>query len=228
MEKGLSLVELLIAMAAASILVLILYHTELLSVKTHSEMRDEWYCMQSLRSTALQLNEDLMQAACLLPQDLKIAVSGKELFIAGLPVTSLHRGLRPSSTTPPPYYSLIVSSSADGLVLDAVDIDSDGTADFWADLGMITDSGPCLISHRYSRGACSVPVNTSCTITPGSRAVPAVHYALKADGLYRNNQLLAEAIVSFEPQLSSPELTINLRARYHDKEKELSVPYTIP
>jgi hypothetical protein len=33
----------------------------------------------------------------------------------------------------------------------------------------------------------------------GARAVPAVCYELKKDGLYRNNELLAEAVVYFNP-----------------------------
>jgi prepilin-type N-terminal cleavage/methylation domain-containing protein len=227
MEKGLSLVELMIAMTAASLLILILYNMDFLAIRVHTDMSDEWYCMQSLRTTALQLNDDLAQAAFLLPQDLKLAVDNRELFIAGVPITSEHKALSPSSTAPPPYYSLIISASGSGIVLDTVDINGDGKADYWADLGIITDSGPCLISHEYSRGNIFIPVDTSAPIGPGKRAIPAIHYALKSDGLYRNNQLLAEAIVSFEPKLDSHELTIALRSRYHGKEKELLIPYTI-
>jgi prepilin-type N-terminal cleavage/methylation domain-containing protein len=227
LRKGLGLIELLIAMTAASILILILYHIDLISVKVHTEMRDEWYCMQSLRVAALQLNEDLGQAACLLPQDLKIAVDNGELFIAGVPVTSQHGGLGPSSIIPPPYFSLIVSTHGNSIELDSIDVDGDGKADYWADLGLITDNGPCLISHGYSRGNLFIPVTTSHTIEPGKRAIPAIHYALKADGLYRNDQLLAESIVSFEPKLASNELNIILKARYHGKEKELIVPYAL-
>ncbi len=225
MKKGLSLVELLIAMTAASLLVLILYHLGTLSNTIHTEMRDEWYCMQSLRTTALQLNDDLIQCACLLPQDLKIALEGKELFIAGLGVTSQHPGLSPSPVSPPPYYSLVVSSAAQGIVLDTADIDGDGRADFWADLGIITQSGPCVISHRYSRGNLLMPVISTHAITIGNRVIPAIHYELKTDGLYRNNQLLAEAIVYFEPKFQAHELIIMMRSRYHDTERELSIPY---
>lgn len=227
MEKGLSLVELLIAMTAASLLVLILYHLGTLSAVIHTEMRDEWYCMQSLRKAALQLNDDLMQCACLLPRNLKIALDGKELFIAGLPVTSQHPGIQPSPKDPPPYYALVFSSMQRSVILDTIDIDGDGRPDFWADLGMITESGPCVISHGYSRGNTLVPVILSHSITAGNKAIPAIHYELKTDGLYRNNQLLAEAIVYFEPRFQADELTIVMRARYHGTEKKLSVPYSM-
>jgi prepilin-type N-terminal cleavage/methylation domain-containing protein len=227
MKTGLSLVELLIAMAAASLLMLVLYHLQILSNAIHIEMKDEWYCMQSLRGAAVQLNDDLTQCACLLPQDLKVALDGSELFIAGVPVTSQHPGIRPSPSIPPPYYSIVVSSTTHDLVLDAIDIDGDSRADFWADLGMITEAGPCLISHEYSRGNPTVTMVSSHAIAPGNRVVPAIHYELKADGLYRNSQLLAEAIVHFEPRLGSGELVVVMRARHHGTEKELSIPYPL-
>jgi hypothetical protein len=65
------------------------------------------------------------------------------------------------------------------------------------------------------------------SITAGNKAIPAIHYELKTDGLYRNNQLLAEAIVYFEPRFQADELTIVMRARYHGTEKKLSVPYSM-
>jgi len=227
MKQGISLVELMIAMTAASLLVLAVYHLSRVSSAIHTETRDAWFCMQSIRNASIQLNDDLTQCACLLPQDLKVAVRDRDLFIAGLPATSNHRGIQPSSRVPPPYYALIVSAQGHSMVLDTVDIDSDGTADFWADLGIITEGGPCTISHGYSRGGLVVPVIAPPPAVPGGMVIPAVHYELKSDGLYRNNQLLAEAIHSFEPRLVKNELVVMMRARYHGTEKELSIPYPL-
>jgi hypothetical protein len=179
--------------------------------------------MQSLRQASIRLNADLVQCALLLPQDLKIAVEGNQLFIAGVPVTSENPGISISLANPAPYYALITSSIDKGAILDTVDIDNDGRADFWADLGIITENGPCVVGHNYTRGNKSITL--TCAIMPaqGNRAVPAIHYELKGDGLYRNNQLLAEAVVLFRPTISGNDLTIRMRSRYHETEKEISL-----
>ncbi len=61
----------------------------------------------------------------------------------------------------------------------------------------------------------------------GERAVPAVHYEVKEDGLYRNNQLLAEAIRSFESSMNDNDVTVVLKACSHGKEKILSYTYRL-
>jgi prepilin-type N-terminal cleavage/methylation domain-containing protein len=226
MNNGFSLVELLIAMTAASLLILALYHLDLLTVKVHTEMKDEWYCMQSLQGAVFQLNEDLTQAGCLLPRDLMFAVEDNDLFIAGIPVTSLQPGIQPSKSVPPPYYSLVVSTRPGIAVLDTIDVDENGKEDFWADLGMLSDRGPGVISHNYVRGNLTIPIITTHILETGNRIIPAIHYTLKQDGLYRDGQLLAEAISFFEPRLSPQELTIFMRSRYHGKEKELLLHHT--
>ncbi len=223
MDRGMSLVELIIALACSSMLVLALYNFHQVSATSHREMRDAWHCMQSLRMASLQLNSDLAQRACLMPLDLGGRAEGSHLYIAGIPVTSQHPGISASTHAPVPYYSLVISSNAHGVVLDTTDIDNDTRPDFWADLGMITDSGPCIISHGYTRGNTSMAVATSLLPTPGDRAVPATHYELKSDGLYRNNQLLAEAVVIFEPRISGHEITIHMRSRYHETVKDISL-----
>lgn len=227
MEKGVGLVELLVSLACSSILILALYQFYQVSAVTHEEMREAWYCMQSLRQASIQLNSDMVQCACLLPQDLKIAVAGSQLFIAGVPVTSEHPGIQISQTSPPSYYTLIISSTATSAVFETVDIDNDGHADFWADLGMISDSGPCVASHNYSRGSTNVTFACPKRPIPGDRVVPAVHYELKEDGLYRNGQLLAESVVFFNPIISENVLTIQMRSDYHGTQKELSLSYPI-
>ncbi len=225
MEKGVGLVELLIGLACSSILFLALYQFYQVSAVTHQEMREAWYCMQSLRQASIQLNADLVQCALLLPQDLKIAVQGSELFIAGVPDTSENPGISISLTNPAPYYALINSSVQGVAILDTVDIDNDSHADFWAGLGILSESGPCVVGHNYSRGLANKSIPLTCAIMPvqGNRAVPAIHYELKGDGLYRNNQLLAEAVVLFHPTISGNDLTIHMRSRYHGTEKELSL-----
>lgn len=224
-EKGFSLVELLVAMAAASLLILALYRIDLLAVKVHAEMKDERYCMQSLQAAAFRLNEDLAQAGCLTPPDLLFAVDNKDLFIAGIPVTSLNPGVQLSLTTSPPYYAMVVSLGPGIATVDTVDIDGNGKEDFWAGLGMISDRGPGIVSHDYVRGGLSIPLSAARTLQTGIRLVPAIHYTLKPDGLYRNGQLLAEAVSCFEPRLAPHELIILLRSRYHGKEKELVLPH---
>ena len=225
MERGMGMVELLIALACSSILFLALYQFYQVSAVTHKEMREAWYCMQSIRQASIQLNADLVQCALLLPQDLKVAIEGSQLFIAGVPVTSENPGISISLTNPAPYYALINSSAERVAILDTVDIDNDGRADFWADLGIITENGPCVVSHNYSRGLDKKTLPLTCAIMPvqGSRAVPAIHYELKGDGLYRNNQLLAEAVVLFHPTISGNDLTIRMRSRYHETEREISL-----
>jgi hypothetical protein len=227
MEKGAGLVELLIALACSSIVFLALYRFYQVSSVTHQETREAWYCMQSLRQASIRLNADLVQCALLLPQDLRIAVQGSGLFIAGVPVTSENPGISISLTNPAPYYALINSSVQGAVILDTVDIDNDGHADFWAGLGILTESGPCVVDQNYSRGNNRVPL--ACAIKPlqGDRAVPAIHYELKGDGLYRNNELLAEAVVLFHPTISGNDLTIYMRSKYHGTEKELTLSYSV-
>lgn len=227
MAKGMSLVELVIALACSSMLVLALYHMYQVSASSHHEMRDAWYCMQSLRHAAIQLNIDLTQRACLLPRDLAVRTEGSHLYVAGIPVTSQHPGITVSTHVPPPYYALVTASGAHHFVLDTVDIDNDTRPDFWADIGMITDSGPLTISHGYNRGNTLVIVSAGLSPIQGDRVVPAIHYELKKDGLYRNNQLLAEAVALFEPRISGHELTIQMRSRYHGSVKDISLSYPV-
>jgi hypothetical protein len=225
MDKGLSLVELLVALTCSSLLILALYQSYQLSAATHDQMRSTWYCMQSLRQAAVHLSADLQQCACLLPQDLKLAVEDGRLYIAGVPRTSDHPGISPSRTAPPPYYALVVSRTGSRIELDTVDIDGDARADFWADLGLIADSGPLIAGHAYSRGSISIPLLCRRQPSPGDRVVPAVWYELKEDGLHRNGQLLAEAVVGFHPSIAGNRLTVFLRSRYHGMEKGLTVSY---
>ena len=57
--------------------------------------------------------------------------------------------------------------------------------------------------------------------------MPAIHYELKKDGLYRNNQLLAEAISTFQPTLRDTTLSIHLKARAHAQERALTFDFPI-
>ena len=223
MDRGMSLVELIIALACSSILALALYHVYRVSAVSHGQMRQAWHCMQSLRRAATQLNADLVQRACLLPRDLGVRVEGSHLYIAGIPTTSQHPGICVSTSAPPPYYSLVASSSGWDIVLDTTDIDGDTRPDYWADLGMITDSSACTIGHGYIRGTPVIPVAAGLAPKPGDRAVPAIHYELKDDGLYRNNQLLAEAVVEFNPRIANHEIIIQMRSRYHETDKVISL-----
>lgn len=227
MNKGLSLVEFLVSMTIASVLILALFSMNLLCAGTYTEVRDSWYCMQSLRNALVLLDRDLAQCACLMPPDLKIALLDRELFIAGVPVTSSHGGLSVPQNNAPPLYSLVRSTHGSSLVFDTVDIDTDSVADYWADLGIITDSGPYVISHTYSRGNTFVPITTEATAAVGDRIVPAIHYELRTDGLYRNAQLIAEAVNGFDTVMEENLLTIRLQAGYNHVCKQISYPIVI-
>jgi prepilin-type N-terminal cleavage/methylation domain-containing protein len=227
MNKGLSLVELLISMSISSVLILILLSMNTLSAKNYSEVRDSWYCMQSIRNTLLILDMDLMRCACLMPQDLKIAQAEDELFIAGVPVTSSHSGLKPPQKLPPPLYSVALASNDRSILLDTIDIDADSTPDYWADLGIITDSGAFVLSHSYSRGNTLIPLTSDALTNVGDRIVPAIHYELRADGLYRNSQLIAEAISIFNSVIDGTTLTIQIQANHNGALKNASYTFSI-
>ena len=150
MKRGLTLVELLLAMSLVSVLVLTLLGINSIILKTYKDTRSGWLCMQSLRSAIAQISADLAQCVCLLPPDMKAAYREGTLFISGVPMTSSHRGLCVHDRVPPPYYSIIQNASGRSLTLDTVDIDQDGLDAYWANLGVVTESG--LTSARYSRG----------------------------------------------------------------------------
>lgn len=228
MDRGYSLVELLVALACSSLVMLVLFQWYQVSASTRRDMRESWYCMQSLRTAAVQLNRDMVQSAFLLPQDLRCAISERHLFLSGVPTTSSHSGLRVSPVIAPPYYAVTLAGAPRSLQIDSMDIDEDGRADFWADLGIITDRGPSVIGHAYVRGAPVIPLSWPVTVLPGDRVVPAVHYELKHDGLYRNDQLLAEAISTFSPEVTGSVLKISMRAQFHGTCKDLSMSFTIP
>jgi prepilin-type N-terminal cleavage/methylation domain-containing protein len=225
MNKGLSLVELLVSMTIASVLILMLFSMNLLCAGTYTDVRDNWYCMQSLRNALVLLERDLAQCACLMPQDLKIALAENQLFIAGIPVTSKHSGLSLPQKYAPPLFSVVRSTNDRSIVLDTIDIDADTVADYWADLGIITDSGPYVISHSYSRGNNLVEITAEAATSTGDRIVPAIHYALRSDGLYRNAQLIAEAVNGFDMTMEEDILTIRLQAGYNHVQKQISYPF---
>ncbi len=227
MDKGVSLVELMISLTISTIIILAVYSMYSLFSKGYLDSRDHWYCMQSLRNALIQIDSDLKQCAFLLPQDLKIAPREGSLFIAGAPVTSSYPGLNVHGKYPPPYYSVIQSSTDSGITLDTIDVDYNNTADYRADLGIITDSGPYVISHGYSEGNMLVSLTTPPTVKAGDRSVPSVHYELKKDGLYRNAQLLAEAITAFDSTVTGKTVTILLTARHNGEEKSTSYRYEL-
>ncbi|MGC9323986.1 MAG: PilW family protein [Desulfomonilia bacterium] len=227
MSKGVSLVELLLAITASSVLILALYSLNSVTEKSHREIRDSWYCTQSLRSAIVELNRDLIQCGYLLPEDLRVAFTPHNLFIAGPPRTSQHPGLHLSDSLAPPYFSIVRAVDTHSMTLDAIDIDHDTIPDYWADLGIITDSGPYVISHTYSRGDCVLRLTTEAEPGLDFRVVPAVHYELRPDGLYRNAQLLAEAIVGFEALLETGKLTVSMRASHNGIHKEITITQPI-
>ncbi|MBN1635966.1 MAG: prepilin-type N-terminal cleavage/methylation domain-containing protein [Deltaproteobacteria bacterium] len=227
MNKGLSLIELMLSLSIASVLIFSVYTFTSVSAQVYSNKRQDWYCMQSIRNTIVNLDRDLAQCAYLLPQDMKIALGKNQLFIAGLPVTTKHAGLCLQKNNVPPFYSITQVASAKKIVVDTVDIDQNGVPDFWADLGIISDNGPAVISHNYSRGQASIPLRSTSALCAGDRVVPAIVYELKTGGLYRNSQLLAEAITSFDARIENDFLFIQIQAGYNGTQKEFCYPYAI-
>lgn len=226
-EKGMSLVELMVALACASLVTIGLYHLYLVSSTFYKAARDTWSCMQSLRAASLELHTDLAQAACLMPRSLAFRVTSNGLFIAGIPVTSQHPGIQVHPVKAPPYYAVIAETGGAALTLDTVDIDSDGRPDFWAFLGVITDTSAGVVSGSYRRGSLRVPIGHPADVRAGERIVPAVHYELKPDGLYRNSQLLAEAITRFEPRTLGGDLSIFLEAASHEVSKHVHFRFPV-
>jgi len=227
MNRGLSLIELMLALSIASVLIFSVYTFTSVSVQIYSDMRRDWYCMQSIRNSIVNLDRDLAQCAYLLPQDMKIALGQNQLFIAGLPVTTKHAGLCLQNKSVPPFYSIARAASSSNIVVDTVDIDQNGVPDFWANLGLISDNGPAVVSHNYSRGQTSIPLRSTSPFCTGDRVVPAIVYELKPGGLYRNSQLLAEAITSFEARIENDFLFIQIQAGYNGTQKEFCYPYAI-
>lgn len=227
MNRGMSLVELMLSLTIGTMVILVVCTMYALFSKCYGETKEAWYCLQSLRSAFVQIDSDVKQCSFLLPQDLKLAWDGGTLFIAGAPATSAYSGVSLNGGAPPPYYSIVQTSLGPAVGLDSVDIDEDGTPDYRADLGVITDSGPCVISHGYSRGNATLSMASSHRIRPGDRSVPSNHYQLREDGLYRNAQLLAEAITAFDAHVAGNELTIHLLARHNGKQKDLTYTYRL-
>lgn len=227
MRKGVTLVELMVSMAIASIVVLVAYGLYSIGEGFARTARDSWRCMQSLRAAVLQLDQDLMQCAYLLPQDLKIAVHGGTLFISGLPATAGHTGLRLNQGDPPPYYAVVRAQDGSRIRLDTVDIDGDHDPDFWADLGVITDAGAYVIAHAYVRGTPIIPLEGDPVAAGGARAVPAVHYELRDDGLYRDGQILAEGIDGFTARLEGHDLTVYLRVTSNGTARDIHYRFAL-
>ncbi len=227
MNSGMTLVELMISLTISSLLILSLYSMYSLFSVNYLDTRGSWYCMQSLRNSVIQIDADIRQCACLLPQDLKVACAKNSLFISGPSITSGYSGLELHAKAPPPYYSVVRTSSGKGITIDTVDIDGNDTPDYRADLGIISDSGPSVISHGYSMGNLTIPLTSPIVAKEGDRLVPSVHYELRGDGLYRNSQLLAEAIRAFDARVVGHEITIDLTASHNNEKKTLSCTYHI-
>ena len=225
MNRGMGLVELMLSLTIGTMVILVLCTMYALFSKSYGETKEAWHCMQSLRSAFVQIDSDVKQCSLLLPQDLKLAWDGGALFIAGATATSSYPGVSLGGDAPPPYYSIVRTCLGPTVGLDSVDIDGNGTPDYRADLGVITDSGPCVISHGYSRGNATLSMAFPHRIQPGDRMVPSNHYRLREDGLYRNAQLLAEAITAFDAHVAGNELTISLLARSNGTQKDLSCTY---
>lgn len=227
MERGLSLVELLVSLTISTILILAIYSVYSLVTKGYIDSRDSWYCMQSLRSSLIQIDSDLKQCAYLLPQDLKVACKKNSLFISGAPVSSSYSGLSLHSKISPPYFSVIRSSDTRNIELDTIDIDQNNTPDYCANLGIITDSGPYVISNGFKQKSAVIPLTSHPNVKKGDRSVPSVHYELKNDGLYRNAQLLAEGVRAFDAKVNGKSLILELKACHNGEAKSLSYTYEL-
>jgi hypothetical protein len=226
MSKGMSLIEFMIGLLLGSLIMLSVTSIYIAVGWAYGSQRSEWLCMQSLRTTALVLNRDIEECSYLLPQDLKVSCSLSRLFIAGLPVTADHEGLIINSLYTPPYFSVVSSKHGDSIVLDTLDIDADNKSDYKAGYGIISDSGAFEIIQHYSKGSMPVPLKDG-SPNEGDRAVPAVMYLIKEDGLYRNGQLVSENITGFSPTLSGSELNIKMRAKKNETTKEISIDYNL-
>jgi hypothetical protein len=226
MSKGMTLIEFMIGLLLGSLIMLSVSSVYIAVGWACSSQRSDWLCMQSLRTAMLMLNRDIEECAYLLPQDLKISCSNDRLFIAGLPVTADNGGLIFNSLYTPPYFSVVSSQYGDSIVLDTLDIDSDGKADYKADYGIISDSGAYEIMHYYSKGIMPVPLKGGAP-KAGERIVPAVIYQMGEDGLYRNGQLVAENITGFSAVQTGNELNINLRATRNGTTREISYNYNL-
>lgn len=226
-SRGWSLIELILALGTASLLLVLAGGMHTLTAGTYTELRNKWYCLQSLRNSLVHISRDMNACGYLLPRDLRVTTNGNDLFVAGVPVTSAHSGLHVPTHLPPPCSALVQSLSPTGLVLDTTDIDDNGTPDLWAGLGIITDSGTGVISSTYHRGNPNLRLKTPLPCAPGDRLVPAVHYTCTTEGLKRNGILIAEAITSFIPRFSAQTLTIHLEATRHDQLVKLHTAFTL-
>jgi hypothetical protein len=61
----------------------------------------------------------------------------------------------------------------------------------------------------------------------GDRVIPAIHYDIRGDGLYRNGQLLAEGIDVFHASVEGVTLTVYLRVTSHGTTREIHYAYPI-
>ena len=226
MSKGMTLIEFMIGLLLGSLIMLSVSSIYIAVGSAYGSQRSDWLCMQSLRTAMLMINRDIEECAYLLPQDLKVSCSSNRLFIAGLPATTDHDGLRVNSLYTPPYYSVVSSEYGDSIVMDTLDIDADNKPDYRAGYGIISDSGAFEIMQYYSKGNVTVPLKGGVP-QAGDRTVPAVVYQMKEDGLYRNGQLVSENITSFSAVKSGSELNIKMRATRNETIKEISYNYNL-
>jgi prepilin-type N-terminal cleavage/methylation domain-containing protein len=226
MSRGMTLIEFIIVLLLGSLIMLSVSSVYVAVAWAYGSQRSDWMCMQSLRTAMHMLDRDIEECAFLLPHDLKIVCGSNKLFIAGLSETEDHKGLTINSLFAPPYYSTVSSKNRDSIVLDTMDIDTDGKPDYIAGQGIISDSGAYEIMNNYSRGSSPIPLKGGSPKT-GDRTVPAVLYQITGDGLYRNNQLVSENITDFTVKRSGSELTIIMRARRNETAKEISYNYSL-
>jgi prepilin-type N-terminal cleavage/methylation domain-containing protein len=226
MSKGMTLIEFVIVLLLGSLIMLSVSSVYIAVAWAYGSHRSDWVCMQSLRTAMLMLDRDIEECSYLLPHDLKVVYSGNKLFVAGLPLAADHKGLKINSSYAPPYYSIVSSENRNSIVLDTLDIDTDGKPDYIAGHGIISDSGAYEIINSYSRGHSPIPLKEG-TPEPGDRTVPAVLYQVSGDGLYRNNQLVSENITGFSVKLTGSELNIIMRAKRNETAKEISFNYCL-
>jgi len=226
MSKGMTLIEFIIVLLLGSLILLSVSSLYIAMAWAYGSQRSDWICMQSLRTAMHILDRDIEECAYLLPRDLKVVFSGDKLFVAGLTATNDNKGLSINSSYAPPYYSTVSSVNKDSIVLDTLDIDTDGKPDYIAGQGIISDSGAYEIMNNYSRGNTPIPLKGG-TPKAGDRTVPAVLYQVTGEGLYRNNQLISENITGLSVEHSGSEIKIIMRARSNETAKEISFNYSL-
>ncbi|MBW2040092.1 MAG: PilW family protein [Deltaproteobacteria bacterium] len=200
-ERGVTLIELLIAMVISALLVAAMYSFFMVQQRTYAVQDNVADMQQNARMSLITLVKNVRMAGYGVPNSCALVPVNSSTGPDGIFVSD-HTVIQtlPDSDIFFAELNADVSSGATSITVTTTDIDGDGNDDFFATKALIISDGTntegMMISTNYATGNLTIPFASGYSLqhnysAADTRVVPAILYNVQSNELRENNQPLA-------------------------------------